>query len=120
MGELLQDGDFALEPLEKADLLGQLGGQDLDGGLLGSARPVRSGGRFLVSQVNPAHAAATDFLVDDPLPQSLAGQVNHRRSAISGGCTKAKGTSPSAYRIDGGLPIQWLRKPPSHRSFPWS
>src|SRR5207245_387891 len=52
--EFAERFDLALESLEEADLLREFGGENLDGGL--------SSGQFFLGEVDPAHAAAAQFL----------------------------------------------------------
>ena len=64
MVELAERFDFALETLQEADLLGELGGEYFEGGLLS--------GEFFLSKINASHAAAAEFLEDDPFSQTIA------------------------------------------------
>src|SRR5262249_38660349 len=56
--------DLALETVQEAGILGQLGGQDLDGRLAAAD--------LLVAEIDPTHAAVAEFLVNHPLAEALA------------------------------------------------
>ena len=72
MRELGERLDLALEALEEAGVLGELGGEDLDGGA--------SAGDFFLGEMDASHAAATDLAREDPSAQSFA----HHRGASRG------------------------------------
>src|SRR5205823_13150201 len=62
--ELLEGVDLALEALEETGFEGQVGDEDFEGGLAPAV--------VLLGQVDAAHAAVAEFLLDGPLAQALA------------------------------------------------
>jgi hypothetical protein len=64
MIEPAQGLDLALETVEEADFLGQLGGEDFQSRL--------APGQLFLRKVNAPHAAAAQFLEDDPFAQPVA------------------------------------------------
>src|SRR5262249_37666376 len=67
MLELGERLDLALEALEEARLLGQVGSENLDGGL--------AAGDLFLGEMDAPHAAAPDLAREDPSAGSFA---NHR------------------------------------------
>ena len=61
--------------MQEADLLGQLGGENFEGGLLA--------GKFFLRKIDAAHAAAAEFLEDDPFAQAIADHADESRSCES-------------------------------------
>src|SRR5439155_25730380 len=76
MFELAQGLDFALKAVLKTGVLGQLRGKNLDRRLFGMKRRVGRRRVVPVRQVDASHAAAAQFIVDDPLAQTGADHVN--------------------------------------------
>ena len=76
MFELAQGFDLALEALQEADFLGQLGGEHFEGGLPTS--------QLFLGEIDAPHAAAAELLEDDPFAQSIADHASpmHTRMVI--------------------------------------
>src|ERR1043165_3997131 len=67
MFELAQRLDLTLESLQEAHFLGQLGGEDFDGGLASA--------QLFLGEIDVPHAAAAKLAKQDPIAQSIADHV---------------------------------------------
>ena len=96
MRELGERLDLAFEALEEAGVLGEIGGEDLEGGL--------SAGDEFLGEMDASHAAAPDLAREDPAAESFA----HHRGASQGDdvsiaerCGGTQGSEPSTRRSTG-------------------